>query len=110
MDPSDSNYDCKRQGCWHNPPYELDKDYGLYSQDNSNCTQCKERCNNDPECGAIECGGNNGYSICSWWKFNKCTDKDSPGFFIYATHQYYYGYTCYKGKYDKLNLWSVREI
>ena len=91
-------YQCKRQGCWLNPPYELDKDYGFYSENDSNCTMCKEKCNKDPECGAIECGGDKDHSTCAWWKFDKCTDKNSPDFFTYTPEQYHYGYTCYKGK------------
>ena len=97
-EPNDGNYDCKRQGCWHNLPYEFDKDYGYYSENDSNCTMCKEKCNNDPECGAIECGGDKDHTICAWWKFDKCTDKNSPEYFTYTLEQYHHGYTCYKGK------------
>ena len=102
LESNDGNYDCKRQGCWLNSHYELDQDYGFYSKIDSNCSMCKEKCNNDPECGAVECGGDiddyYGVPICAWWKFDKCTDKNSPGFFTYTPEQYHYGYTCYKGK------------
>ena len=98
LDPSShkSTYDCKRQGCWHNSSYELNKDYGFYSKNDSNCILCQIKCNNDPECGAMECGGDK--DLCAWWKFDKCTDKNSPGFFNYTLEQYHYGYTCYKGR------------
>ena len=93
-------YDCKRQGCWLSAPYELDKDYGFFSKDNSNCTICHDNCSQDPDCGAVECGGDTDdapYHHCAWWKLNKCTDKNSPGFFSYEPNEYHYGYTCYKG-------------
>ena len=67
---------------------------------------CKEKCNNDPECGAIECGGDKDHSTCAWWKFDKCTDKNSPDFFTYTKEQYHYGYTCYKGK--NVNIHSMQ--
>ena len=67
---------------------------------------CKEKCNNDPECGAIECGGDKDHSTCAWWKFDKCTDKNSPDFFTYTKEQYHYGYTCYKGKY--VNIYVIQ--
>ena len=69
---------------------------------------CKEKCNNDPNCGAVECGGfEDGFknTKCAWWKFDKCTDKNSPGWFTYTPEQYHYGYTCYKGK--KVNIYEI---
>ena len=70
---------------------------------------CKEKCNNDPNCGAVECGGfEDGFknTKCAWWKFDKCTDKNSPGWFTYTPEQYHYGYTCYKGK--KVNIYEIQ--
>ena len=90
---NNGKYNCKRQGCWFSHPYVQDQEYGIYYKNNSNCAMCQDKCNNDRICGAVECGGD---STCVWWKVDKCTNKNSPGFFTYSPNQYHYGYTCYK--------------
>ena len=104
VDSYNTTYDCKRQGCWHNSSYKLNKDYGFYTKNDSNCILCQLKCGNEPECGAMECDGDKDH--CTWWKFDKCTDKKSPGFFNYTLEQYHYGYTCYKG--TNINIYEIQ--
>ena len=53
--------------------YTENIDFGYYSKTNGDCTFCQLKCNDDDNCGAVECG--DGY--CTWWKTGKCnTDEE----------------------------------
>ena len=51
---------------WNN--YIQGQDWDYYSETEGDCHICKQRCNNDDNCGAIECGD----YYCSWWQNEKC--------------------------------------
>ena len=66
------NYDCTQVHCsWKN--YVKGQDWDYYSETNGSCFDCKRRCNDDNNCGAIECGDN----YCSWWKKGECKEGDN---------------------------------
>ena len=92
-------YNCKRQGCWWSAAYTYinGKDYGKYSATNPSCSICQDKCDNDVNCGAVECGGEEPGVDCHYWKVGMCIDETSPNFVTYDKDQYKYGYTCYKG-------------
>ena len=50
--------------------YIEDEDWGYYSKNNSNCQFCQNKCDDDPNCSGVECGGKIRY--CSWWTLTKC--------------------------------------
>ena len=50
--------------------YVENVDWGYYSKNNSDCNFCRSKCDQDPGCSGIECGGYLKY--CSWWKLEKC--------------------------------------
>ena len=52
--------------------YVKGQDWDYYLETGGDCESCKQRCNKDRNCGAIECGG--GY--CSWWKNGICEIGD----------------------------------
>ena len=67
----DDGYICGIRHC----PWDMDKeglDWGYYTKDNSDCKLCKEKCSNDDNCGAVECGGT--ISYCSWWRRGICVN------------------------------------
>ena len=65
------NFDCTKFHCsWKN--YVKGQDWDYYSETNGNCSDCKQRCNDDSNCGAIECGND----YCSWWKKGECKEGD----------------------------------
>ena len=67
-----AGYKCENRTCdW--ALYQECTDWGYYSKTNGDCSVCKDDCNKDPNCGAIECGG--GY--CSWWKIDKCMSANA---------------------------------
>ena len=80
------DYSYHQISTWGN--YEKDDDWGYYSRTNSDCTFCKDKCNNDTHCGGVECGG--GVSYCSWWKRGRCVTKHEQ------TVQTYEHETCIK--------------
>ena len=68
-------YQCETglgSGCqWTN--YTRNEDWGFYSKTMDDCTWCQEKCSDDLNCGAVECG----LGYCSWWKWGKCTYKEA---------------------------------
>ena len=61
------SYNCDMRGCpWDE--YEENNDWGYYDKNDGDCLKCQDQCNQDPNCGAIECGDH----YCSWWKIGKC--------------------------------------
>ena len=81
--------------------YEENKDYGFYSRNNSNCSECQHNCSLDQQCGAVRCDGTKDPEPspshfspgCLWWRKGACLDD----YWIYSKLDYKYGYTCYKG-------------
>ena len=66
------NYQCSKPTCPFKN-YEEDIHYGYYSRSNGDCGDCKRQCDNDANCGAVECGRLH----CSWWKNGICnTDSE----------------------------------
>ena len=43
-------------------------DYGYFSNVRGNCTACRDFCEQDDSCQAVECGDHH----CLWWKNDKC--------------------------------------
>ena len=83
----DEEYVCGNRHClWEN--YKKNEDWGYYSKSNNDCKFCQEQCNNDSNCGGVECGGNVNY--CSWWKHGICV-TESEKTEVHNEHQ-----TCYK--------------
>ena len=77
---------CEYKGCkWGD--YVKDQDWGYYSETWGDCEKCIDRCDEDPNCGAVECSKSLGY--CSWWKKDKCNRGEATG----------YAYTCRKSKF-----------
>ena len=61
------NYHCSKPTC----PFKIYDEgihYGYYSKSNGDCDDCKRKCDNDVDCGAVECGKLH----CSWWKNGYC--------------------------------------
>ena len=77
---------CEKKSCSFRA-YVKDQDWGYYTETEGDCNKCKGRCDQDPNCGAVECGESLGY--CSWWKTEKCSREEARGRV----------YTCRKGKY-----------
>jgi len=88
------HWECSPQSCYWSR-YE-DDDWGYYSETDGDCTACKSRCENDPNCWAIECDA--GY--CSWWKNGSCT-RDV------ATHEDSEVSTC---RYEKVSIDSESKV
>ena len=66
------NYHCSKPTCPFKN-YVEGTDYGYYSKTNGDCESCRRKCNDDENCGAVECGR----SICSWWRNGICnTDSE----------------------------------
>ena len=74
-------YKCTGHECpWSN--YKEGIHWGLYKENGKqmgNCTLCMNKCENDPECGSLECGldlplpdGTVKKAHCSWWKRGTC--------------------------------------
>ena len=62
-------YECSFDMClWDDEAEGVD--WGYFSTTNGDCTYCKNECDKEETCEAIECGG--GY--CSWWKNGKCDE------------------------------------
>ena len=61
-------FECNNTHCsWKDHVKGQDWDY--YSESDGDCPLCQQRCKEDSNCGAIECGD----SYCSWWSRGKCT-------------------------------------
>ena len=74
---------CEDIGCnWSD--YIENQDWGYYSTTEGDCEPCQDKCDQDQNCGAVECG--DGY--CSWWKVGTCSTSNAD----------LYGYTCFKSK------------
>ena len=56
--------------------YQENKDWGKYEDLSGDCKACTERCDTDPNCWAVECGGD----YCSWWKPGICEVLDADSF------------------------------
>ena len=64
-------FDCNTMHCtWSK--YIQGQHWDYYSETDGDCNNCKQRCRNDANCGAIECG----YNSCSWWKKGTCEVGD----------------------------------
>ena len=61
-------YNCVKPTCPFSS-YTENRDYGYYSRSNGDCNFCRNKCNVDGNCGAVECGKR----YCTWWKVGKCT-------------------------------------
>ena len=63
-------YNCVHEGCsWKD--FDENIDWGHYSKVDGDCGNCKGLCNNDTNCGAVECGK----TYCSWWKVERCSNS-----------------------------------
>ena len=80
-------YDCYPKSSCSWADYTENTDWGYYSSTNGDCSSCRERCNNDVNCGGIECDDGD----CSWWKKGSCHTNDVLGNCAKAT-------TCLKTK------------
>ena len=69
--PAIENYVCYHNGCDWSTKKE-NTDWAYYSKTNGECMACVGTCNNDSNCGGIECGG--GY--CSWWRKGACMSHE----------------------------------
>ena len=58
-------YKCFHQVC----DQSIEMNFEFYSRRNGNCTICRNHCNQDLTCSAIECGTYH----CLGWKNQKCT-------------------------------------
>ena len=72
------SYSCGTRHCpWND--YQEDEDFGFYPHADERCNECQDKCNNDTNCGGIECG-NHGptadKNYCSWWKQGRCVTED----------------------------------
>ena len=66
-------YLCDHKHClWEY--YVENEDWGYYSKNNSDCRFCQSKCDDDPNCSGVECGGKIDY--CAWWKLTKCVTSD----------------------------------
>jgi len=63
----EKNYLCERRACIWDHDVE-GSDWGIYDGADGGCTTCQQRCTADPNCWAVECGG----QYCSWWKSGMC--------------------------------------
>ena len=50
-------------------------DYGYFSNVHGNCTACRDFCEQDDSCQAVECGDHH----CLWWKNDKCNNVRTMG-------------------------------
>ena len=62
-------YFCGFKHC-HFDAYKENEDFGYYSKNQSDCNFCQDKCDKDPNCSGVECGGKLWY--CSWWALGKC--------------------------------------
>jgi len=69
------DYECSQASCFWNK-YQENKDWGKYEDLSGDCKACTERCDTDPNCWAVECGGD----YCSWWKPGICEVLDADTF------------------------------
>ena len=56
-------------GCKWDPGGK-DIDWGYYSKDTGNCSNCTKLCEKNETCEAVECGED----YCSWWKNGQCNE------------------------------------
>ena len=73
------------------------KDWGYYDEKDGDCLKCKDQCNHDPNCGAIECGNN----YCSWWKVGICNSRKDP---------FEHKYTCRKGSLMPISKRIIKSV
>ena len=65
-------YVCEKKVCYWGR-YKKFRDWGYFSRTDGDCMECQRRCNEDDNCGAIECGRGH----CSWWKKGKCSTHET---------------------------------
>jgi len=67
------DYDCNYKGCFWDRSQE-NVEWGFYAKTGGDCESCRQRCSEDPNCGAVECGPQMDY--CAWWRTDMCSDPD----------------------------------
>ena len=78
-------------GCYWN---NLDAgSHHYYSHDDGDCDACRAFCDDNDDCGGVECGSNAGY--CVWYEIGTCEENDFD--WVSAGNSWNDGdYTCVK--------------